>query len=163
MKKQIKLTEAEQVEKTERTRVQRLEKQIREFQEYGTESTGAGLVVKEAVNKALVPIIGDIRINKSEFDVADYSIEVRQAFSISATVYIRLRMGNYRDSVRADDGRVFTPLNLVIEVSTPGTGRDVEASIAFAQLLTDLNTFAVRVKAMLMDRKFYDLYTPDNK
>jgi hypothetical protein len=72
-------------------------------------------------------------------------------------------MGSFSDAVRADDGRTFTPLNLIVEVNTPGTGRDVEASIAFAQLLTDLNTFAIRVKAMLSDRTFYALYTPEAK
>jgi hypothetical protein len=138
-----KLTDEEQAAKTERVRKERLEKAIRQFEEFGTESKNAQVVVKEAINKAQVALIG--------------------AFAINATVYIRLRMGSFSDAVRADDGRTFTPLNLIVEVNTPGTGRDVEASMAFAQLLTDLNTFALRVKAMLSDRTFYALYTPETK
>jgi hypothetical protein len=158
-----KLTDEEQAAKTERVRKERLEKAIRQFEEFGTESKNAQVVVKEAINKAQVALIGDVRIRSSEFDVADFTVEVRQAFAINATVYIRLRMGSFSDAVRADDGRTFTPLNLIVEVNTPGTGRDVEASMAFAQLLTDLNTFALRVKAMLSDRTFYALYTPETK
>jgi hypothetical protein len=108
-----KLTDEEQTAKAERVRKERLEKAIRQFEEYGTESKGAGVVVKEAINKAKVALVGDVRINESSFDVADYTIEVRQAFAINATVYIRLRMGSFSDAVRADDGRTFTPLNPV--------------------------------------------------
>jgi len=162
--KQIKLTPEEQTARNEMLATQRRDKKVEQYKQFGTESKGAGLVIKEAINKAAVALVGDVRIQSSSLGDSDFTVEVRQAFAINATVYIRLKVEFCSSpDVRLEDGTTYSPMKLIVEVNTPGTGRDVEASIAFAQLLVDLNTFALRVKAMLMDRTFYHKYTPEAK